>query len=120
MSSIDNIRRRWFNRAKIYRIIFSVLLFSSAIYSEVFYCYEASYVINDYCLIKNQICSFIDTANFLIFNICFPPSLMLDFSVAMLMNIKQTRQRVEHIQTINRINRRDKQLMSMLLVQVNE
>jgi hypothetical protein len=73
-------------------------------------------------MVKDQVCSFVDTANFLIFNSFLPPSLMLGFGIAMLMNIKQSRQRVGHIHSyigpINKINRREKQLISMLLLQV--
>jgi hypothetical protein len=121
-SSMNIIRRRRLNRQNIYRIILFILLFSLLSYLEVFYCVEASSLTNGLCTVKDQTCSFIDTASFLIFNSFLPPSLMLGFGAAMLMNIKQSRQRVGNIQSyigsINKINRSDKQLISMLLLQV--
>jgi len=121
-SSLNIIRRQWINRQKIYRIILCILLFSLISYLEVFYCFEASFITNGLCIVKDQVCSFIDTASYLAFNSFLPPSLMLGFGAAMLMNIKQSRQRVGHnqsyIRPINKVNRRDKQLISMLLLQV--
>jgi len=121
-SSLNILHRQWMTRKKINRIIFSILLLCLVSYTEVFYCMEASFITNGFCMIRDQMCLFIDTTSFLIFNSFLPPSLMLGFGIAMLMNIKHSRQRVGDIQTsikpINKINRRDKQLISMLLVQV--
>ena len=121
-SSSNIIRRRWINRKRTYHIIFCILIISLLSYTEVFYCFEASFITNGICSTKDQFCSFVDTANFLIFNSFLPPSLMLGFGAAMLMNIKHSRQRVginqSYPRPINTINRRDKQLIPMLCLQV--
>jgi hypothetical protein len=118
-SSLRTSHRQSINRKKINRIAFCILFLSLLSFTEVFYCFDASSITNGFCIIRNQMCLFIDTTNFLIFNSFLPPSLMLGFGIAMLMNIKHSRQRVEDSQLIYpKINRRDKQLISMLLVQV--
>jgi hypothetical protein len=118
-SSLNMIHRRWMTRRKTYRIIFCILLFSLLGYIEVFYCIDASVATDRFCLSQGQVCWFIDAVNFFIFNSLLPPSLMLGFGAGMLMNIKQSRQRVGYIQSYTGIiNRRDKQLISMLLLQV--
>jgi hypothetical protein len=121
-SSLNILHHQSINRKKINRIAFFILLLNLLSFTEVFYCFEASFITNGFCTIRDQMCLIIDTTNFLIFNSFLPPSLMLGFGIAMLMNIKHSRQRVGDIQTdtksINKINRRDKQLISMLLVQV--
>lgn len=123
-SSMNIIHRRLLNRKKHYYSILCIILFSLLSYLPVFYCFDASILTNDYCLTKSQACSFVDTASFLIFNSFLPPSLMLIFGCGMLMNIKKSRQRVEHVQinnlVINKLIRRDRQLISMLLLQVKE
>ena len=121
-SSMNIQRRRWLNREKTYRIILCVLIFTSLSYTQMFYCFDTTTNTAGSCTFRNQMCSFIDTASFLIFNSFLPPSLMFGFGVAMLMNIKQSRQRIEDVFTgtglTPKINRRDRQLISVLLLQV--
>ncbi|CAF2350855.1 unnamed protein product [Rotaria sp. Silwood2] len=122
LSSSNIVRRQWTNQQNTFFITLCVFILTSLSYIEVFYCFEASLITNNICSAKNQLCSYIDTANVLIFNSFLPPSLMLGFGAATLINIKQSHQRVEDIQScsrpIHRINRRDKQLMSILLLEV--
>ena len=121
-SSLHISRRQSMNRKKINRIAFCIFLLSLLSFTQVFYCFEASLITNGFCMLRNQMCLFIDTTTFLIFNSFLPPSLMLGFGIAMLMNIRHSRKRIEDSQTnskpTNKITRRDKQLISMLLVQV--
>ncbi|CAF0830676.1 unnamed protein product [Rotaria sp. Silwood1] len=121
-SSSNIVHHRWINRRKVFSIVSCISILTSLSYIEVFFCFEASLITNNICSAKNQLCSYIDTANFLIFNSFLPPSLMLSFGAAMLINIKQSYQRVEDIQSntrsIHRINRRDRQLISILLLEV--
>ena len=122
-SSMNLQRRRWLNRTKTYRIILFVLIFTSLSYTEIFYCFDTATNTAGFCTLRNQLCSFVDTASFLIFNSFLPPSLMFGFGVAMLMNIKQSRRRVEDVFSgtglTTKINRRDRQLISGLLLQVS-
>ncbi|CAF0759241.1 unnamed protein product [Rotaria sordida] len=121
-SSLNIVHRQWINRQKTSIIISCILILTSLSYIEVFYCFEASLITKSICSAKSQLCSYIDTANFLILNSFLPPSLMLGFGAAMLINIKQSHKRIEDTQSyprpIHRINRRDKQLISMLLLEV--
>ncbi|CAF1078804.1 unnamed protein product [Adineta steineri] len=121
-SSLNMTYRQWMNRKRTNRIILFILIFSLLCYVEVFYCFEASFITNGYCKTKDKYCSYIDTASYLIFNSFLPSSLMLGFGAGMLINIKRSYQRIgqlpSYIGSINKINRRDKQLISMLLLQV--
>jgi hypothetical protein len=115
-------RRRWWNRAKTYRIILIVLIFTSVSYTQILYCFDTATNTAGLCTLRDHVCSFIDTASYLIFNSFLPPSLMIGFGIAMLMNIRQSRRRIEDVFSsttpTTKINRRDRQLISALLLQV--
>ena len=121
-SSINIQRRRWLNRAKTYRIILIVLIFTSVSYTHIFYCFDTATNPSGACTVRDYTCSFVDTASFLIYNSFLPPSLMIGFGVAMLVNIRQSRRRIEDVFSgttpTTKINRRDRQLISTLLLQV--
>lgn len=124
-SSINIPRRRWLNQAKTYRIVLIVLIFTSVSYTHMFYCFDTTSNAAGICTVRDYTCSFVDTASFLIYNSFLPPSLMIGFGVAMLKNIRQSRRRIEDVfssttttTTTTKINRRDRQLISTLLLQV--
>ncbi|UJR27707.1 hypothetical protein I4U23_008984 [Adineta vaga] len=114
-SSLNLSRRRWINLQRTYYITLCILILSSLSYIEIFFCFEASSRTNGRCTTKDNFCSYVDTASYLILNSFFPSSLMLGFGTGMLINIKRSHQRIG---ITNRINRRDKQLISMLLLQI--
>jgi hypothetical protein len=123
LCSSTNIQyRRWLTRQNTYRVIMCIFIFTAISYLQICHCFDASIVTNGICTIRDQTCSFVDTVSFILFNSFLPPSLMLAFGIAMLKNIKRSRRRIEDIFTctmpMKKINRRDKQLISILLLQV--
>ncbi|CAF1311837.1 unnamed protein product [Adineta ricciae] len=116
-SSLNILRRRWMNIKRTYSITFCILILSLLAYIEIFFCFAASVQTQGECMIKDKSCSFVETISYLVLNSFLPSILMLGFGTAMLMNIKQSHQRTLN-GLMNKIDRRDKQLIYMLLLQV--